>query len=888
MPSEHAKTRSVAAARLADFDEALWPIHLAVLILAGFVAAVIVAVGNFDEQRILYNGWTWLGGVGLTIVAAFCGIMFLQGKMLHRLQFCIIVSLTVHLLLAIHLHGQYLALMAERQTELKNCVTEEEQYEQIVVHDYHWQQLDQPEIRQSFEEPVEHEVPEPSKPEAIEHSTDEPDVPDQQQVAEEPETPNLQQPTPAMVEREELSAPHRAQPAGVQISRQAWRHSPSLNEPIPEPQFKPQPQQTTAVLEVRIAPSRGERLPVSVDQRQVYEKPSSIRQPTAVRLARRASRSEQLVDVPTTPSPTRQTIRAAEIPRTEAVTPEPVRIARRVRQIEIMANSPRRRSGGLPGEFVDRVPIDSAIEIGPASTTPGTVPGRRRLPAGDQPLHLLLAAQVGRGAPGRSDIPGMPRGISETGALQEEPVATAAATTTLGNAAEVVTVSGAGAEPGCQEGGLPVQIVAVAGPGGLGYDLSPEVGLPSRRARRASRLVHMVPRRFMIERSGGKLAIADQLVGRPTDAFRHRNLSDRAKIIQAHGGTEGTEKAVEMGLDFFARMQFPDGHWSLHELPPGVEYDDPALGQMQSDSAATALALLAYLGAGYTHLDDKHREIVDRGIDWLVEHQRPDGDLFSTSGGTGYTWLYSHGIAAMALCEAYGMTQDPKLREPARLAVEFIVNSQHPTYGGWRYKPGLETDTSVSGWPVMALKSAQMAGLDVPVDAFRKVGGWLDRASAPTRRGLYVYNPYAAATAQQRRGRSPSLAMTAEAMLMRMYLGRGGSDSGLTAGADYLKANLPTPGAKDRPARDCYYWYYATQAMFHMRGEYWTARNDRLRPLAEGRQGTKGWAAGSWHPGKPTVDRWGHAGGRHYVTAMHLLVLEVYYRYLPLFQELSR
>ena len=109
------------------------------------------------------------------------------------------------------------------------------------------------------------------------------------------------------------------------------------------------------------------------------------------------------------------------------------------------------------------------------------------------------------------------------------------------------------------------------------------------------------------------------------------------------------------------------------------------------------------------------------------------------------------------------------------------------------------------------------------------------------------------------------------------------------AGADYLKANLPEMGAKDGRPRDCYYWYYATQAMFQMQGDYWTAWNDRLRPLMVEQPGADAATlAGSWHPACPMRDRWGHAGGRLYVTAMHLLMLEVYYRHLPLFETLRK
>jgi len=554
--------------------------------------------------------------------------------------------------------------------------------------------------------------------------------------------------------------------------------------------------------------------------------------------------------------------------------------------LQAAATGPQRQTAGLPGGLAERIAVDSALEAGPASTTPGTAIGPRRLPHGDEP-GPSLAAEVGRGPLRKTDAPGLPRGVAEV--IEEQPIAAATARQS-GDATEVAEGIGNG-EPTRREGGLPVQIAAVEGPGGLGYDPSPEVGLPSRRARPESEIIHTVSRRFIIERSGGRLAIDGRVREQPTEAFRQRDIGRRFEAAQAFGGSEGTEKAVEMGLDFFARHQFPDGHWSLHELPPDVEYDDPALGQMQADTAATGLALLSYFGAGYTHLDDKHRAVVNRGIDWLARNQKPDGDLFT--GGSKYAWFYSHGIAAIALCEAYGMTRDPDLREPARKAIEFIIKSQHPTRGGWRYfvddrGVSTETDTSVSGWQLMALKSAQMAGLEVPAETLQKVDAWLETAQATSTEGQYVYNPHAENTPEQRDGRKPNLAMTAEAMLMRMYLGHTSDDPGLIAGAEHLKENLPQVGTKARPQRNCYYWYYATQAMFQMRNDYWEAWNDRLRPLAQQSQVQAGEKAGSWHPTQPVADRWGHAGGRHYVTALHVLILEVYYRHLPLFQELDK
>ena len=129
--------------------------------------------------------------------------------------------------------------------------------------------------------------------------------------------------------------------------------------------------------------------------------------------------------------------------------------------------------------------------------------------------------------------------------------------------------------------------------------------------------------------------------------------------------------------------------------------------------------------------------------------------------------------------------------------------------------------------------------------------------------------------------------MTAEALLMRLYLGWDRSNPNLVRGADFLRQNLPQIGRADAPQRDTYYWYYATQVMFQMQGEHWESWNNKLRPLLVDSQVQEGPLAGSWEPLGPVPDRWGAAGGRLYVTAMHLLMLEVYYRHLPLYQTLG-
>jgi hypothetical protein len=333
----------------------------------------------------------------------------------------------------------------------------------------------------------------------------------------------------------------------------------------------------------------------------------------------------------------------------------------------------------------------------------------------------------------------------------------------------------------------------------------------------------------------------------------------------------------------------------LDTVPNGdrPEYKDLAPGDMHSDTGATGLAMLAFLGAGYTHMDEKHRDVVRRGIDWLLSNQQPDGRLFtSETDNSRYARIYAQGIATMALCEAYGMTRDPELREPVRKAIQYILEAQHPTRGGWRYTPKdgettwhKESDTSVSGWQLQALISAQMADLEVPQEALAKVAEWLDQAQVDGG-ARYRYNPYAGDSPEQREGRVPSLAMTAEGLLMRLYLGWDRKHPAIIEGADHLAANLPEVGTRAKPLRDIYYWYYATPVMFHVHGDHWKKWNDTLRSLLVSSQVQSGALAGSWNPDRPVRDRWAHAGGRHYVTALNLLTLEVYYRRLPLFQTL--
>src|SRR5262245_39992067 len=174
-------------------------------------------------------------------------------------------------------------------------------------------------------------------------------------------------------------------------------------------------------------------------------------------------------------------------------------------------------------------------------------------------------------------------------------------------------------------------------------------------------------------------------------------------MLQQGGGNTVTEAAVARGLIWLAKQQKADGSWELD-------------GGVKSRIAGTGIALLPFLAAGYTHkgaprdmhekdkkAPSKYPQQIDNGLKYLMAKQ-------TASGNFGTDNMSEHAIATMAMCEAFGMTNDPRLRGPAQLAVSFIVRAQHPG-GSWGYTPGTLGDTSVSGWQVQALKSAHLAGL---------------------------------------------------------------------------------------------------------------------------------------------------------------------------------
>jgi hypothetical protein len=342
-------------------------------------------------------------------------------------------------------------------------------------------------------------------------------------------------------------------------------------------------------------------------------------------------------------------------------------------------------------------------------------------------------------------------------------------------------------------------------------------------------------------------------------------------------------------LLWLARHQDPDGSWKAREFSSncfGARCTGP--GDDDFTVGVTGLSVLAFLGFGYSHLSQDmffsgghparlvhFGRVVGRALDWLRDQQSPSGSI----GLGGPKGLYNHAIAAQALSEAYGMTASRHLTLSAQKATDFLVASQTPGKG-WRYFPGSgESDSSVTGWAVMALKSAELSELSFPKSAYDGALAWYAEVT-DTARSLevgYTKKGLDGISREGREGFDRHPTMEALGSLALIFMKKRKSES-MLGPMKLVMGDLPEWKAKKI---DFTYWHFGSVATFQVDGPdgpMWTRwKGPLVDALVPHQRTTKdGCANGSWDP---EVDRWGLVGGRVYAVALNALTLEVYYRY---------
>ena len=362
------------------------------------------------------------------------------------------------------------------------------------------------------------------------------------------------------------------------------------------------------------------------------------------------------------------------------------------------------------------------------------------------------------------------------------------------------------------------------------------------------------------------------------------SFSARTRKGGTDGYTEASERAVAMGLRWIADHQLPNGAWAYTQLGNpncrGKCRDTPLDKYNKSLISSTAMALLPMLGAGVTHKDGDYKRSVKDGLDYITRNMQvkvEDGVrvLILAEPGS-HPVMYHHGLATIVLCEAAAMTRDKSLENFAQGAVNYICWAQDPVGGGWRYGPRQPGDTSGMGWNLMALKSAQMGYLRVPQLTISRVRHFLNNVVGAEGGALYGYlnnNPNDGEGLQRN-----VTGLTAIGLLCQMYLGWKADHPGLIKGTDYLAEWGPQ-------TNNLYYSYYATQVMHHFGGEKWEVWNKKMRDeLVAAQIVTDNHERGSWPLEGGHI---GDQGGRLTSTALAVMILEVYYRHLPLYRKAS-
>ena len=343
---------------------------------------------------------------------------------------------------------------------------------------------------------------------------------------------------------------------------------------------------------------------------------------------------------------------------------------------------------------------------------------------------------------------------------------------------------------------------------------------------------------------------------------------DRMRRAIANGGSQDTETAVIAALKWLADHQSEDGRWDAGRYEAGREvmvngHDRRGAGS-RADTGITGLALLAFLAHGNTHVKGEHPKTVQRGLEWLLSIQGADGNLAGDA--TVFERMYCHAMATCAISEAYAMSGDDRLAAPVRQAIGFCLNSQDKNGGGWRYQQGDPGDTSQLGWQVMALKSAELAGIEIPTETRAGMVRFLKSVASGKSGGLASYKP----------GHRVTHTMTAEALVCRQFLGMSRGNPAANEAGDFVLTDVPGENGDN-----VYYWYYGTLGMFQLQGKHWQTWNKALQDALLKTQRSDGDLSGSWDPDRV----WGAYGGRIYSTALSTLCLEVYYRFLPLYVE---
>ena len=340
----------------------------------------------------------------------------------------------------------------------------------------------------------------------------------------------------------------------------------------------------------------------------------------------------------------------------------------------------------------------------------------------------------------------------------------------------------------------------------------------------------------------------------------------KKRAIAKYGGSEETERAVELALRWLNSRQSPDGSWTINNN----------VKSSLNVNGATGLALLPFLTADGLKWTDglecssEHKDAVEKGLNYLIQHGKTGKDFKGVRFHEPGESFYNHALAALALGEAYVMTRNNAYLEPAQGGLEYILYSQNPDSSIWDDAAYPSDNIINTYWNVETLRGYSK------LHVYKKSS--YDRLGKTTQNVRRFLDSVQTATDDARTVPDSITPKAAQELLLRMYLYRFDSIPDLDRSAEQL--------CKSGPTNDSYYNYIATQIAFHYGGALWKEWNAAMREKLINSQIQTGTEAGAWDfskeqsrqnvifPSSPLID-----------TALSALTLEVYYRNKPLYHE---
>lgn len=316
------------------------------------------------------------------------------------------------------------------------------------------------------------------------------------------------------------------------------------------------------------------------------------------------------------------------------------------------------------------------------------------------------------------------------------------------------------------------------------------------------------------------------------------------------------QASIRLAQHYLASQQRPEGSFA---------------GNMGDGTGVVAAGVLAWMVDGNLPGQGPYGRQVARGIDYLLDSAQPSGLILRNAYDNHA--MYHHGLAVLCLAEAYGQTQDRRVYEKLRKAVDLITRAQNDA-GGWRYQPQQDArgDLSVTVMQLNALRAARDAGIAVPGESIRRAVEYVESCAVKGPAGE------ARAFAYQPRG-DVRWSTTASGVMSLMLCGQYRIERVKPALEELIRVR-----AKGEDRRDWFIYgaYYAAQALYQAAGQSeefkqpWVTWYGSMAQVMMKEQVTSGAEKGRFQ-----FD--GHHGV--WSTGMTVLILGLPYRYLPIYQR---